>query len=64
MLKYVQMQLECGNYTILPESIAVGIVYRIRYCGNLEEDGYECGFLYISRDSGIKDHVHINNIEL
>lgn len=47
----------------LPDTIANGIVYKLGYDGNLAEDGYEKGFLILTKGSGIKKHRHLNDIE-
>lgn len=57
-------KIENKEYTILPESIAIGTVYKILIHGNLDQDGYEIGYLYLPKGSGIKEHFHINDIEL
>ena len=62
-IKYVYQQLETGNYTLLPNNIAIGKVYKIPYYGNLVTDGLEIGYLYLEKNSGIKEHPHIDNIE-
>lgn len=62
-LQYVFEQIINKNYTILPETIAQGIVLKIHYEGNLENDGYEKGFLVLTPNSEIKEHTHINDIE-
>ena len=62
-IRYVYNQLINGNYKILPDGIAIGKVRKITFDGNLIEDGYERGFLYIEKNAGIKEHTHTNDIE-
>ena len=59
-----------GNYcellkhiTILDDSIAEGLVYKISIEGNLNDDGFEIGFLYLTAGSSIKKPRHINESE-
>lgn len=63
-LKYITMEIKYGNYTILSDNISNGTVFKIHFRGNLEEDLFEKGFLYIAKGSGIKKHTHTNDIEL
>lgn len=51
------------SITLLPDSIAVGKVFKTSYEGNLETDGYEKEILFLPVGSGIKIHTHINDIE-
>lgn len=62
-LLFIYDQIEKKNYTKLPETIAIGDVYKISAFGNLEKDGFEVGYLYLPVGSGIKEHIHINDIE-
>lgn len=62
-LEYVFKQIQARNYTVLPDTIATGIVLKIHYEGYLEEEGYEKGFLVLTPNSKIKEHTHINDIE-
>ncbi len=62
-LIFIKNKLRSGDYTILPSSIAIGYVYKISEYGNLDKDGFETSFLYISKDSGIKKHFHNYDIE-
>ena len=62
-LEYVFKQIQARNYTVLPDTIATGIVLKIHYEGYLEEEGYEKGFLVLTPNSEIKEHTHINDIE-
>ena len=62
-LDYVFEQIENGCYTILPNNIATGKVFKIKYDGNLDKDGYERGFLVLPIGSGIKEHTHTKDIE-
>ena len=55
--------LASDKYKILPESIAIGQVYKVSYEGDLLIDGYEKGFLFIPKGSGIKEHEHKDDIE-
>ena len=63
-LEYIHKQIKEGNISVLPEKLAIGTVYKIPYQGDLMNDGYELGFLYLSPNSGIKEHIHINDIEM
>lgn len=56
-------KIEDGNFALLPDSIAIGNVYKVSYEGNLIIDGYEKGFLFIPKGSGIKEHEHKDDIE-
>ena len=62
-IKFVRESISNENYMILPETIAIGLVYKIVYQGSLSENGYEKGFLFIPRGSGIKEHKHIDDVE-
>lgn len=62
-LTFVFTQLQNNNYIVLPSSIANGKVLKIMYDGNLETDGYERGYLILPYGSGIKEHIHQNDIE-
>lgn len=59
----IQKKIEEGDYVLLPDTIAIGPVYKISYEGDLENDGYEKGFLFLPEGSGIKKHTHTNDIE-
>lgn len=63
-LKYISMSLMNGNYSLLGNTISEGKVFKIPFRGNLEEDMFEKGFLFIPKGSSIKMHKHINDIEL
>ena len=63
-LKYITMEMKNGNYSVLGNNISNGTVFKIHFRGNLEEDLFEKGFLYIPKGSGIKEHTHINDVEL
>ena len=52
-----------GKVSVLPVSIAIGVVYKIVEFGNLEEDGFEHGYLYLPQGSGIREHSHVSDIE-
>lgn len=60
---YVKSKINSGEYTLLPEDIAIGPVYKIIYNGNLESDGFEVGFLYLPSGSLIKEHEHQKDAE-
>lgn len=60
---FVTEQIENNHFSILPNTIANGKVYKIPAFGNLNTDGYEVGYLYLPTGSGIKEHQHINDIE-
>lgn len=62
-IKYVFSKLKEGNYEILSNDIAIGKVYKITSYGDLEKDGFELGYLYLEKGSGIKEHYHEDNIE-
>ena len=51
------------NTTILDNNIAEGLVYKIHVEGVLEQDGYESGFLYLTKGSRIKEHAHTDDFE-
>ena len=62
-LNFVKEQLGNSHFILLPNTIAINNVYKINYCGDLNIDGFELGFLYLPVDSGILKHTHINDIE-
>lgn len=62
-IKYVYSKLREGNYEILSNDIAIGKVYKITSYGDLEKDGFELGYLYLKKGSGIREHYHEDNIE-
>jgi len=62
-ISYVLEQIENGNYTILPNSISNGKVLKIIYDGNIDNDGYERGYLVLPYGSSINEHTHTNSIE-
>lgn len=62
-IQYVFEQIINKNYTILPDTIAIGTVLKITFEGSLEEDGYEKGYLVLTPNSGILEHKHTDNIE-
>lgn len=39
-IEFVKEQLNLGNYDILPDSIAIKKVFKIKAFGSLENDGY------------------------
>lgn len=43
-IQYVLEQMAKDNYTVLPDTIAIGTVLKITFEGSLEEDGYEKGY--------------------
>ncbi len=61
--KYICIQFDRNNYSILPNSIANGTVFKIPIRGNLNTDGYELALLYLTKDSEIKTHKHVNDVE-
>ncbi len=63
VLFFIRKAIEEKRYTILSKNIADGIVYKINCFGNLETDGFEIGYLYLLKGSGIKSHEHINDVE-
>lgn len=62
-IEFINEQMQNKNYTILPDTIAEGKVYKIHAFGNLEQDGYEVGYLYLPKGTGIKNHTHITDVE-
>lgn len=44
--------------TILDETLAQGLVYKILIEDKYEEMGYETGFLYLTNGSSIKEHSY------
>lgn len=52
------------NISIVPNSLSIGLVYKIALEGSLEQDGYEKAILFIPTGSGIKRHIHNNEIEI
>lgn len=62
-IKYVYSKIKEGNYEVLSNDIAIGKVYKITSYGNLNKDGFELGYLYLKKGSGIKEHYHEENIE-
>ena len=61
--KFILNKIQRREYTLLPTSIAIGIVFEIPICGNLEEDGFERSFIYLPKGSSIKKHPHVSEIE-
>lgn len=62
-ISFAESKINNNEFTILPDSIAIGDVYKVSYEGSLDKEGYEKGFLFIPVGSGIKEHQHINDIE-
>ena len=62
-LYFIKEQIRNNNYVLLPNTIAINNVYKITYSGNLQNDGYELGFLYLPKGSGIINHTHTTDIE-
>ena len=60
----LQEKIDTFDISVLPDTIAEGRVYKIHAYGALETDGFEVGFLYLTKDSGIKEHIHTDNIEM
>lgn len=52
-----------NNITKLDESISDGYVYKIFEEGNLQEDGFEKGYLFLTQGSSILLHYHYNEKE-
>ena len=50
------------HISILDNTKAEGVVYKIHIEGDLEQDGYESSFLYLPKGSRIKSHEHIKDI--
>lgn len=63
-IEYVYNQIIKGNYSVLPDDAATGLVFKILFEGDLEEDGFERAFLYIPKGVSIKMHQHTDDIEL
>lgn len=61
---YVKKRIKNGNYELLSNNIAINTVMKIKCFGNLNNDEYEHGFLYLTKGSGIKNHAHTENIEM
>jgi len=62
-VSFVLDQIRTKNYVILPDTIANGEVYKVSFLGNLEKDGYEISYLYLSIGSSIKRHMHLFDME-
>lgn len=62
-IEFVNEQIENKNYVVLPDTIAIGNVYKVPSFGSLDKEGYEVGYLYLPPGSGIKTHTHINDVE-
>ena len=60
---FIREIMKQKEYMVLPETIAIGTVYKIHYFGDLERNGFEIGYLYIPKGSGIKLHKHVADIE-
>lgn len=54
---------EYEEIAILPDTIAIGKVIKIRVCGNIDENEEEYGYLYLPKASGIKEHFHTKDFE-
>ncbi len=52
-----------NHTTVLGSHIADGLVYKIHIEGILDQDGYESGFLYLTKGSSIKEHTHTDDFE-
>lgn len=61
--QYIKDKISNGDYTLLPDTLAIGKVYKIHKLGDLNKEGYEVGYLYLPKSSGIKEHKHTNDIE-
>ena len=61
---YVKERINNGNYELLSNNIAINNVMKIKCFGTLENEGYEHGFLYLTKGSGVKNHIHTENIEM
>lgn len=62
-IKTIKEKIKKGECDVLGERVAVGTVYKISEFGNLDADGFEVGYLYLTKGSAIKDHEHTNDIE-
>lgn len=62
-VEYVRDKVKAGEFTVLPETIAIGKVYKISRGDSLKKNGIENGFLFIPKGSGIKEHRHTDDIE-
>lgn len=63
-LKFIYFALTNKDYEKLGDNISEGNVFKIHFRGNLEEDNFEKGFLFIPKGSSIKKHTHTNDVEL
>lgn len=61
---YVLEAIKNGYFEMLSNNIAIGVVYKIPFSGNLISNGIEKSFLYIPAGSGIKYHPHFQDIEV
>lgn len=62
-IKEIEDKINKKEYTILNEKIAIGTVYKIKAYGDVENIGIEIGYLYLTKNSGIREHEHTNDIE-
>ena len=62
--QFVERKINKEEYIKLPKSISKGNVLRISGYGDLEEDYFQHGFLYMQEGSEINSHLYFNNIEL
>lgn len=61
--EYIKQKIAAKEYSILPDIIANGPVYKIHKSGDLEKDGYEVSYLYLPKGSSIKEHKHTKDVE-
>lgn len=62
--EFVLEAIRNGYFEMLPDTVAIGPVYKITFSGSLTTNGIEKGFLYIPAGSGIKYHPHLQDIEI
>ena len=62
-IDFVREQIVRGNYTMLNNSVSIGNVYKVIYEGDLKSCGYEKAYLYLPTGTGIKEHIHTEDIE-
>ena len=55
------IQRLANHTTIVDASLADGLVYKILVEDKFEEQGFETGFLYLTKGSSVKEHLHEND---
>lgn len=61
---YVEKKVLEGNFTMLSEPIAQGVVAKVDGIGTIDNDKYEIEYLYIQKGGYIRKHQHTDNMEL